>query len=56
MYAIAEFGRQINHWNLKYTQGAHLKLSLNRIAQYRWAGLLMSLVLGGHIISRHRDT
>lgn len=56
MYAIAEFGRQINHWNLKYTQGAYLKPSLNWIAQYRWADMLTSLVLGGHIISRHRDT
>lgn len=45
MYQISEFGHQINHWNLKYTQGAHLKLSLNWIAQYRWAGLLTSLML-----------
>ena len=45
MYPIAEFRHQINHWNLKYTQGAHLKLSLNWITQYRWAGLLTALLL-----------
>ena len=45
MYLIAEFRHQINHWNLKYTQGAHLKLSLNWITQYRWAGLLTAPLL-----------
>ena len=45
MYPIAEFRHQINHWNLKYTQGAHLKLSLDCITQYRWAGLLTALLL-----------
>jgi hypothetical protein len=45
VYPIAEFRHQINHWNLKYTQGAHLKLSLNWITQYRWAGLLTALML-----------